>query len=499
MTDTTSPAGGTEVRLLIDGARTPSADSVYYPSYSPNTGEVTAMVAASTGHDVDLAVAAARRAFDGWHRTSFVERRRVLLAAADVLESRATEIRHTMAVETGAVAGWAAMNTAEAAATLREAAALTSSATGEVLPSHEGESTNLSLRVAAGVVVAIVPWNAPLVLAARATAIALAVGNTVILRPSEHSPLSAGHILADALTSAGAPPGVVNVLTTSPGTGRHVVEALVAHPAVRRVVFIGSTPVGRQIAQFAGKHLKPAVMELGGKNATIVLDDADLDLAAATIMRAAFANSGQVCMATDRVIAGRATVDGLTHRIAALASRLQVGDPSLDDTDLGPLISLTAAENFRALVRDAVDKGASMLTGTGDTDGCFAAPVVLEALPTSARLSREEAFSPVVSIEAAVNETDAIHRANDSEFGLIASVLSSDPDHGWRVAEQLQVGAVHVNGPSNGDEPHVPFGGVGASGFGRLGGMESVRTFTEQRTLYLHGIRLGASIVKTGS
>ena len=482
------------VQLLIDGEQAAPADGAYYDCCSPSTSQVAARVAAAGPADAERAVAAAQQAFPSWHRTPYSERRRVLLAAADHLEGAAQRIQASMAVETGATLAWSGMNVAEAAATLREAAGLTSAAIGDVLPAHDGDSTNLSLRVPAGVVLAIVPWNAPLVLAARSLAIALAVGNTVVVRPSEHAPVSAGHVLADALTAAGAPPGVINVVTTSPERAPEVIRALIAHPAVRRVVFIGSTPVGRKIAALAGEHLTPAVLELGGKNPTVVLEDADLDQAADTLLHAAFANTGQVCMATDRVIVARPVLDGLAGRLASRAAALRTGDPRDPATDLGPLINAGGAQRFRDLVSDALALGATALSGTGQTDGLLAEPVVLVGVPDGARLHHEEAFSPVVVLHAADDDADAVRQANDTDFGLIASVLSGDAAHAWRVAEQLHAGAVHVNGSSVGDEPHVPFGGLGLSGYGRLGGVESVRTFTEQRTLYLHGLRLGHAV-----
>jgi acyl-CoA reductase-like NAD-dependent aldehyde dehydrogenase len=484
------------MQLLIDGDYIDAADSRTFTSVSPTTGDEIAEVAAAGLRDVDRAVDAARRAFEGWNGLSFVDRRRILLAAADNLEASKTDTAAIMALETGSTAAWSGMNTVEAAATLREAAALTSTPNGELLPSHDAASSNLNIRVAAGVVLAIVPWNAPLVLAARSVAIALAVGNTVVLRPSEASPNSAGHVLAAALVRAGIPSGVINVLTSAPGEGREVIGAAVAHPAVRRVVFIGSTPVGRQIAQIAGNHLTPAVMELGGKNPTIVLDDADLDLAADLVVMSSFANSGQVCMATDRVIATGRIFDDLAERIATRTRALVVGDPRDDRTDLGPLITDAATANFRSLVADARAHGATALAGSGETEGRYAFPVVLTGLTDAARLYRAEAFSPVVAIQRASSENDAIAQANDTEFGLIASVLSRDPGHAWSVANRVRAGAVHVNGPSVGDEPHVPFGGIGMSGFGRLGGIESVRTFTDQRTLYLHGQQLATPVFK---
>lgn len=484
------------IPLFVDGEHRDAADSRTYPSLSPVTGEEVARVAAAGTADVDAAIGAARRAFDDWSRRSFLERRTVLLAAADALAAAAPRITDDMALETGGTRSWAAMNVHEAAATLREAAGLTSSAIGDVLPSQERGSTNLSLRIPAGIVLAIVPWNAPLVLAARSVAIALAVGNTVILRPSEEAPMMAGHVLAEALAAAGAPPGAVNVLTSAPGEGRTIIARLVAHPHIRRVVFIGSTPVGRQIAALAGNHLTPAVMELGGKNPTIVLDDADVARAAAGLVAGAFANSGQVCMATDRIIATPGVYGDLVGELVRLTADLVVGDPRDGKTDLGPLITPAAAAHFQALVVDAVGSGGRLLLGSADIDGAYAHPVIVESVGPGARLYAEEAFSPIVSVHRADDESDAVRLANDTEYGLIASVVSSDATHALRVASRVRSGAVHLNGPSVGDEPHVPFGGLAMSGFGRLGGLESIRSFTEQRTMYLHGTGLAQALLQ---
>ncbi|QRP47812.1 aldehyde dehydrogenase family protein [Amycolatopsis sp. FDAARGOS 1241] len=316
-------------------------------------------------------------------------------------------------------------------------------------------------------------------------AIALALGNTVILRPSELAPHAAGHLLADVLTRAGAPAGVVNVVTCSPSRSKELVASLVAEPAVRRVVFIGSTPVGRSIASVAGNALTPAVLELGGKNPTLVLSDADLDTAADRIVFAAFANSGQVCMSTDRVLVATSAFAELCERVAARAAALPVGDPRLDTTAVGPLITDAAAARFTSLAGDAVSRGARLLTG-GSADGRYATPTVLTDVSPDSPLYSTEFFAPLVTRQPYADEPAMIAAANDTPYGLIASVLSSDPSRAWHLARSLRCGAVHVNGPSVGDEPHVPFGGLAASGYGRLGGIESVLTFTEQRTFYLH-------------
>ena len=450
------------------------------------TGDVYRQVAAGGVEDAKEAVAAAASAFSGWSATGPDQRRSVLLNAAQLLEDEAGAHRALFALETGSTAAWAAMNVHEAAATLREAAALTTAPVGELLPSFQPATLNLSRRSPAGVVLAIIPWNAPFVLAARATAIAMAVGNTVVIRPSEEAPITAGFLLADVLPRAGLPDGVFNVLSTGPGAGPAAIAAMIQDPSVRRVVFIGSTEVGRRIGEQAGRSLVPAVLKLGGKNSTIVCDDVDLEQWVPQLAYASFANAGQVCMCTDRIIVHHSLAVELAERLTAVVDQMSVGDPRLDATELGPLIHLRAARSFRDLVLDALDHGAEILAAGPELDGLYARPTVLKDLPRSARLYHQENFSPVVSIHPVTDDQEALIVANDTDYGLVGSVIAQDPARAEALAAGLHAGAVHVNGPSVGDEPHVAFGGLGASGYGRLGGMESVRAFTDQRTFYLH-------------
>lgn len=453
---------------------------------SPVTGQVMGDYPATTVGEALEMVARAAAAQAGWARTSYVERRRVLLAAADRLESQLEEHVDTLALEVGATRAWTEMNVRESASTLREAAGLTSAPIGELLPSFDPAVVNHSVREPAGVTLSIVPWNAPVILAARSSAISLAVGNAVVLRPSEEAPVSAGFLLADALLSSGLPEGVVSVLTTAPEDSAEVIDAVLAAPEVRRVAFIGSTRVGRLIAARAGAALTPAVMELGGKNATVLRSDVDLERSAPLVAFSSFVHSGQVCMCTDKVLVHRDRFEETVERLAEIADAMVVGDPRDPDTELGPLINDAAADRFRGLVDDARDHGATVVAG-GQIEGRYGRPTVLVDVSDACRFHLEEGFAPIVSVAVFEDDDDAVAQANAGDLGLIASVISVDATAAGRLARRLRAGAVHVNGPSIGDEPHVPFGGLGASGFGRLGGAESVRFFTEQRTLYVHG------------
>lgn len=457
-----------------------------FADLSPVTGETIAEFPAMTADDAVNAVRRAARDQPEWAGRPFTERRRVLLAAADLLESEIDSHAETLALEVGATRGWAEMNIHESAATLREAAALTSVPMGELLPSADPRTVNQSVREPAGVSLSIVPWNAPVILAARSSAISLAVGNAVVFRPSEEAPIAAGHLLADTLVRAGAPEGIVPVVTNAAGEGRTLINEMITTPEVRRIAFIGSTPVGRAIAMKAGQALTPSVMELGGKNVTIVRRDADLERWAPLLAFSAFANTGQVCMCTDRMLVHRGRFDELVERLAAEAEALVVGDPRDRATDLGPLINDRAAARYAELIEDARSQGARVIAG-GRVDDRYAAPTVLTGVEESCRFYSEEGFAPIVSVSPFDDDDHAIRLADAGEFGLIAAVISDDASEAQGLARQVRAGAVHVNGPSVGDEPHVPFGGLGASGMGRLGGMESVRFFTEQRTFYLHG------------
>jgi acyl-CoA reductase-like NAD-dependent aldehyde dehydrogenase len=475
----------TERQLLIGGDHVAAVDGKRTNDLDPYTGDVMAVVAAGGPEDAARAVDAAAGAFDAWAATPPVERRRLLLRAADLLQGRAPEAVTLMTEETGGVAGWGHFNVHLATEMLREAAALVTQPTGEVLPTSMPGALSLALRQPAGVVAAFAPWNAPIILGVRSVAAPLAAGNTVVMKPSEHAPLSAGLFIADIFTEAGFPPGVCNVVTTAPEDAPAVAEALISDPRVRRLSFTGSTKVGRALGELAARHLTPAVLELGGKNSVIVLDDADLDYAVDAVAFAAYMNSGQICMCADRVIVQRGVADEMASRLAEKATKLAAGDPRDPGTLIGPLITPAAAERVADLVRDAASDGAKVLAGGGRPDRALYPASVLAGVTPAMRIEREEIFGPVCTVITVDDDGEAVAAANATSYGLTAGVLTEDVRRGFRLAQRLRTGIVHVNDQSVDDEPQVPFGGVGDSGYGRFGGRAGLESFTELRWVTL--------------
>ncbi|MBW4718374.1 aldehyde dehydrogenase family protein [Saccharothrix obliqua] len=475
----------THRNLLIAGSDVPAASGRTTADVNPFTGEVFATVAAAGPEDVVAAVAAADSAFAGWAAVSPFARRKILLDAADLLEERADQAVELMAGEAGGTSRWARFNVFLAANVLREAAAAVTAPLGEVLAAQEEGALGLAVREPLGVVAAFAPWNAPLILGTRAFAAPIAAGNTVVLKPSEDAPLASGLFLADVLRDAGLPAGVLNVVTNDPADAAEVAEALIADPRVRVVNFTGSTGVGRIIGTHAARHLKPAVLELGGKNAIIVLDDADLDHAVNAATFGVFMNSGQICMSGDRVLVHERIAEEFTERFVAKVASLAHGDPADPDTIIGPLVSARSAQRVAALVEDARDKGATVLTGGGEPDGALHPATVLTGVTPDMELHYGEAFGPVCVVETFATDDEAVARANDTEHGLTCGILTENGTRGLRLARRVRTGIVHVNDQSVGDEPQAPFGGVKSSGYGRFGGRWGVEAFTATRWITL--------------
>jgi len=401
------------------------------------------------------------------------------MRGADVLESMTGEFIETGVAETGGTPSWFGFNVALAANMLREAASMTTQITGEVIPSDIPRSVALAVRRPCGVVLGIAPWNAPVILGMRAIAMPLACGNTVVLKGSELSP-GVHALIGVALRQAELGDGVVNVIMNAPADAPVIVERLIGNPAVRRVNFTGSTPVGRIIAQTAARYLKPVLLELGGKAPLLVLDDADLDAAAAAANFGSFMNQGQICMSTDRIIVDGSVADAFVQKLVTRAKPLVAGDPHRKDVTLGTMISSEAAARVAGLVQDATAKGARIVLG-GTIEGSVMQPTVLDNVTSAMRIYSEESFGPVVSVLRALDESDAIRLANDSPFGLSASVFTCDSSRGLRVADKIQSGICHVNGPTVHDEANMPFGGVKDSGYGRFGGRAAIAEFTDLR------------------
>lgn len=475
----TSTAGIATVDLHIGGAATAPKDDIFFVKTQRLTGEKISRVAAAKAADSVRAATAAADAAPDWAALAPAERRAVLERAAALLEERSPEIIATMGREMGAAAAWCGFNVKLGAEMLREAAAQVYAAVGQVIPSNVPGLTALAERRPLGVVVGIAPWNAPIILGVRAIAMPLALGNTVVLKAAEETPATHAAIVR-CLVDAGAPAGAVNLITNAPEDAAEVVEALIAHPAVRGVNFTGSTRVGRRIGELAGRHLTRSVLELGGKAPLLVLADADLDDAAAAASFGAFMNQGQICMSTERIIVDRAVADAFAGKLAERARALVVGDPQAPSTQLGPLVHEAAVAHVHALVQDAVERGATVLTG-GEPNGLFYPATVLSGVGPEARIYTEESFGPLAPIIVVDGVDEAVRVANDSEYGLSAAVFTADLDLGVQVARRIDSGICHINGATVHDEAQMPFGGVKASGYGRFGSQAAVEEFTELR------------------
>ena len=468
-------------QLLIGGEWTGAAGGATFDRTDPFTGDGAGSAAAGGREDARAAADAAAAAFGEWSATPPAARREPLQKAAALLRERAQDIAAIVTAETGGTFGWGMFNCDLAAGMLEEAAAQTTAVTGQVIPSNVPGLTAMGVRRPAGVVVGIAPWNAPVILGTRAVATPLAFGNTVVLKASEVCPRTHAAIAA-ALHDAGLPDGAVNLVTHEADAAADVVDELIAHPAVRRINFTGSTRVGRLIAENAARHLKRVLLELGGKAPLVVLADADLDEAVAAAKFGAFMHQGQICMSTERVVVDASVADRFASDLAAKASELTVGDPRDPATQIGPLVGPAAIERVTDLVEDARSKGADVLCG-GRADGPLFPPTVVNGVTREMDIYTEESFGPVVAVTAVDGADEAVRVANDTDYGLSAAVFGADVPTALDVARRIESGICHVNGATVHDEPQMPFGGVKASGWGRFGGTAAIEEFTELRWL----------------
>jgi acyl-CoA reductase-like NAD-dependent aldehyde dehydrogenase len=476
-----SVATGTDkptYRHFLGGDWVDAADGATFDDLNPYTGEVVATVAAGGRQDARRAVEAAAGAFPAWSQTPPAERQRIFLAAADILERRGDEVVGLLARETGCTFGFGMFQLQFVPGLLRQAAGLAYRPIGEVIPSDLPGAFAMGIRRPVGVVGAIAPWNAALILSARSIAAALVLGNTVVAKPSEESPFVGGLLWGEIFTEAGLPAGALNVVTHGPGQAGPIGDELVENPLVRRINFTGSTATGRKLAEAAGRQLKRVLLELGGYNPLIVLADADLDYAVDAAAFGAYLHQGQICMSARRLLVEAPIAEAFVDALAAKTAGLKAGDPAEPDTIIGPLINEAALATVTGRVQDAVARGARLLAGGDRVGRCYQATLLAD-VPADSELARLETFGPVAAVEVVADAEAAVRRANDTPYGLAAGILTSDPDRGLALAEQLQSGIVHVNDQPVHDEPQMPFGGVKDSGWGRFGGAAATDEFTE--------------------
>ena len=446
---------------------------------NPATGEIAST---EITHDLETCtrfVGKAAAAFPAWSSLPVSYRADVLRSLADNIENQRDAFCAAMIAEIGAPQSWAHHNVDFAARLLRGVAGYEKDLDApENIKSVNGISSHAE-RVPCGVCLGIAPWNAPLILGVRAIAAPLLCGNTVLLKGNEVAPMTF-RLLGDVIAASGVPADVAQVFLCPAGESEAIVDALIENPVVRRVNFTGSTRVGRRVAELCAKHLKRPLLELGGQSPMIVLDDADLEVAATEAVHGAYLNQGQICMSTERLIVMDVAADALIAKVEAKRAALRVGNPNVGTTDIGPVINVAAAERLSGLVSDAVSKGARLVGGGGMRDAFFD-PTLIDGVEPDMRLYNEEVFGPILAVTRVSNAQEAVTVANDSEYGLSSSVFSSDIEHARAIANQIHCGICHINRSTVDDNPHAPFGGVKASGYGRFGGRWAFDEFTELR------------------
>lgn len=467
-----------ESQLILDNQTVPARSGATFNRSHPDSGEVITSAAAGGVEDAVAAANSAHAAFMSWRNTAPSERRRLLLKAADVLETKTPQFIEVMAAEVGAAALWAGFNVHLAANLFREAASMVTQIQGETIPTDKPGALSMTVRQPVGVVLSIVPWNGPVVLAARAIAYPIACGNTVVFRASEASPKT--HLLvADALVEAGFPPGVLNVVTNAPEDAPEVINALIAHKAVRRINFTGSTRVGRIIAQKAATHLKRCLLELGGKSPQVVLDDADIDEAVKAAVFGSFLYQGQICMSTERLVVDEAIADEFVAKFAARARELLMGDPRVNPACvIGPMVASESGPRLNALLDDALAKGATLACG-GKAAGAVMPATIVDHVKPGMKIYDEETFGPITTVVRVKGVEEALQVANDSAYGLSSAVFGRDVTRALGVAMRMECGSVHINGSTVQNEAQAPYGGTKDSGYGKFDGRAVIDEFTE--------------------
>jgi acyl-CoA reductase-like NAD-dependent aldehyde dehydrogenase len=468
-------------RQYIDGEWIAADSDRTFEDRDPYDGSLVANISAGSRNDAERAIAAASAAFPAWAELAPMQKQRLFLNAADVLERRTPDVVAILAAETGCGRAFAMFQINWSINLLRQVADWGYRPVGDVLRSEQAGRFVMAVRKPLGVVAGITPWNGAHNLAWRTALLPMAFGNTMVLKPSEESPISAGLILAEVLEEAGFPKGVFNVITHAPGEAGPIADAIFESPEVRSINFTGSSATGRMLGRRAGESLKRIVLELGGYNPLIVLGDADLDQAVDASTFGAFFHQGQICMNTRKVLVERSILEPYVERLVAKTKTLPQGDPKLPLTIIGPLINDRAAEMVKSNIQDAVSRGARILTG-GGIDGRVVEPTILIDVSPDSIAYTEETFGPVLIVEPVENAEEAIAKANATRYGLSASIVTGDHQRGLAFADRLHAGMVHVNGATMAGEPGLPNGGVKDSGWGRSG-YYAIEDFTEVRLM----------------
>jgi (Z)-2-((N-methylformamido)methylene)-5-hydroxybutyrolactone dehydrogenase len=488
MTTTADQAAGRtqleEFQMVIDGSAVGAASGQTYESTDPFTGKPWARVPDAAGVDVDAAVAAARAALNGpWAALTATQRGKLLRRLGDLIAREAERLAVLETRDNGKLLREMSGQMAYLPDWYYYYAGLADKVEGSVIPSDKANYLVYTRHEPVGVVAAIVPWNSPLLLLTWKLAPALAAGCTIVVKPSDYTPVST-LAFAELVAEAGFPPGVVNVVT---GWGPQVGKALAAHPGVNKIAFTGSTQVGRLIARAAADNLTRVTLELGGKSAQVVFPDADLDAAANGVIAGVFAATGQTCMAGSRVVVHESVKDALVERIVARANTIKIGNPMDPQTEMGPMANDKQYDTVLSHFASARAEGATIACGGSPVEelgGWFVQPTVLVDTDASMRAVREEIFGPVVAVTTFTDEDEAVALANGTEFGLAGSVWTTDVHRAHRVAARIRAGTVWINAYRV-VAPHVPFGGIGASGIGRENGADAIREYTETKAVWV--------------
>jgi benzaldehyde dehydrogenase (NAD) len=474
-------AGAWHGKIFSDGWRPGSGGQ--YAVTEPATGDELGQIGYATPADVRKAARRARDAQRSWAAASYGDRAAVLRRAGDLWNAHAGEIKTWLTRETGAIPPMGDLQVHLSADECYEAAALASQPYGDLLRSQQPR-LSMARHVPAGVIGVIAPFNVPTILSIRSVAPALALGNSVILKPDPRTSVSGGVVLAEIFTRAGLPDGLLHVLPGGPGTG----EAVVTDPDIRIIAFTGSTRAGRTVARLAGEHLKRVHLELGGNSALIVLPDVDVERATSVGAFGSFIHQGQICMSASRHLVHSSIAKDYAMALAARAEQLPVGDPNKEKVALGPLIDEPQRDSVHRIVTGSVEAGALLLSG-GTFQGLFYRPTVLADVPTSAPAYAEEIFGPVAPVTPFDSIDDAVEMAGGTDYGLSLGILTRDVYQGLAIAERIPAGLVHINDQTVNDEATIPFGGMGSSGNGgRLGGARAnLDAFTETQWVTVRG------------